>query len=209
MKLDSGISPVISVTVLVGAVIILGLTFMAYSISLSNAQSSEVRLRNILVDEAAKTVIYIEKEERNNVNVTIYLGVTRVLPESARYRLTVFRANEYGTFYGLVPLSASDVEVYVKPPNINVVQPMNQTQALRTFLVESSGNYVPLSTLGLSTVNTYTIWYIPPNSTLIKLNIRITSIANFKYVVPVLLADFGSEYYEIARIYYLPSGWRQ
>ncbi|MCX8186981.1 MAG: hypothetical protein N3G48_07765 [Sulfolobales archaeon] len=208
MKLNSGISPVISVTVLVGAVLVLGLTFMAYSISLSNVQSLEVRLRNILVDEAAKTVTYIEREERDKVNVTIYLGVTRVLPETALYYLTLFTSNEYGTLYGLVPLRSADVEVYVKPPDINVVQQINQVQALRTYVVESGGNYVPLSTLGLSTVNTYTIWYIPPNSTLIKLKIRITSIANYKYVIPILLIDFNGEYYEIARIYYLPSGWR-
>ncbi|MEM1982629.1 MAG: hypothetical protein QXZ10_02665 [Sulfolobales archaeon] len=194
MRLDKGISPVLSVTVLIGAVIILGMSFMAYSISLSNAQSSEVRIRNMVVDEAAKVVIYIEKEDTTQSTTTIYLGLTKVIPETSKYYLILFKTNEYQSIYGLIPLSATISQIQQNIPP----QPKTSSQI---YVVETAGNYVPLKVLGLPSIDTYMFWYIPPNSSLIKIEISNNELVNFKYVVPIILVDFGNEYYEVARIY--------
>ncbi len=208
MRLSDGISPVISTIVLLGAVLILGISFMTYSISLSNAQSSEIRLRNALADESAKVVIFIEKDDSTRENIILYLGLTKVIPEPAKYYLTLFKSNEYGTFSGLIPLSPAEVSVSVKPPDITAYRPPTGVSAMKIYMTDATGNYVPLMGSGLNTLYVYEVLYEPTplNLTLIKINVGKALVTGFKYIVPVLLMDYGDEYYEIARLYYLMRG---
>ncbi|MEM4567000.1 MAG: hypothetical protein QXM48_01540 [Sulfolobales archaeon] len=202
IKLDKGISPVISATILIATVIILGITFMTYATSLSNMQSSEARLRNMILDETAKVVMYFEKVSTTDNIIEIYLGLTKVIPEANTYYLILFKTYDYGSVYDLSPLSVSNVSQILPQPPRNILP--DTLPATKTYVVETTGNYVPLNILGYPSINAYPLMYKPQplNSSLIKIEIGKSDLTGSRYVVPIILINFGDEYYEVARLYY-------
>lgn len=203
IRLGKGISPVISTTILIATAIILGIAFVTYSASLSNMQSSEARLRNMITDESAKVITYFEKVTITDNTIEIYLGLTKVIPESSTYYLTLFKTNNYGSIYDLSPLNAGNIsQILPLPPRINISP--TTLSAAKTYITEATGNYVPLNALGHSLINAYPLRYEPRplNSSLIKIEISKSDLANFRYVVPIILINFGDEYYEVVKLYY-------
>lgn len=199
MYFNKGISPAITTTILVSAVLLIGISFMTFSVTLSNIQSSEIRLKNIIISELANAVIYVEYEDIKGDEVTLYLGLIKTIPENTTYYLITFKSTKsYRSPYELLPIDISDIKVSGKTPSILSVPTSN------IYILDEFGNQVPLNVLGINYLTIYQVDYVPL-STLIKVvvNKNYVGYPNYSYIVSILLTEINGEYYEIARITYM------
>ncbi len=200
MYFTKGITPAITATILIGAVLLIGISFMGFSITISNIQSSEIRLRNIVINELASAVIYVEYEDISGDIVNLYLGLIRMIPENTAYYLIIFKSTtSYRSLYELTPIDyVSGIRVSKNIP-ATLLAP-----ASKIYVLDEFGNQVPLNLLGIDYLTAYQVDYTPL-STLIKIVVNKYDVGypNYSYIVSILLTEINGEYYEVARITYV------
>ena len=190
-----GISPVLTTTVLVGAVLVVGISFMSYVVVLSNNQRVEAYIRSLTADKALNTVMYIEKVVGDSNTISLYVGVINILKETTVYGITTFKTDYYGLQAKVYkPLTASlsyfNGSVFTSLTSKSV-------DSSKVYIVSLSGDYVPL------TINTIDIYeYTYRHTGLINITLSKSLLNTNDYVVIMLLATVGDEHYEILQLSY-------
>jgi len=196
-----GVSPVITTMILVGAVMVIGIAFMSYTVSLSNIQGGEVKLRNILNEESMNVVAYVERDNSSDSLIDLYIGITKVIPEVSRYYIAIFTTDSYGIqakTLTTLPLSSINVGV------LNYAVSQITTSTSNVFVITSFGDYIPLSFLrDYEYITLYEVEYQRP-STLIKVTIdRSQAGSSLKdYILIVIFQQVSNNYYEILQLPY-------
>ena len=190
-----GISPVLTTTILVGAVLVIGISFMSYAVVLSNTQRVEVYIRSLVADEALNTLIYIEKDIVSDSTVSLYVGIVNILNKDTTYYITTFKTDRYGLQAKVYkPLTTS-----MKYFNEGVFTDLNRiiVDSSKAYIVSLSGDYIPLST---DTVEVYEYRY--RHTGLVSITINKELLGSDDYIVVMLLTNVGGDYYELLQLSY-------
>jgi len=190
-----GISPVLTTTILVGAVLVIGISFMSYAVVLSNTQRVEVYIRSLVTDEALNTLIYIEKDIVSDSTVSLYVGIVNILNKDTTYYITTFKTDRYGLQAKVYkPLTTS-----MKYFNEGVFTDLNRiiVDSSKAYIVSLSGDYIPLST---GTVEVYEYRY--RHTGLVSITINKELLGSDDYIVVMLLTNVGGDYYELLQLSY-------
>jgi len=190
-----GISPVLTTTILVGAVLVIGISFMSYAVVLSNTQRVEVYIRSLVADEALNTLIYIEKDIVSDSTVSLYVGIVNILNKDTTYYITTFKTDRYGLQAKVYkPLTTS-----MKYFNEGVFTDLNRiiVDSSKAYIVSLSGDYIPLST---GTVEVYEYRY--RHTGLVSITINKELLGSDDYIVVMLLTNVGGDYYELLQLSY-------
>jgi len=190
-----GISPVLTTTILVGAVLVIGISFMSYAVVLSNTQRVEVYIRSLVADEALNTLIYIEKDIVSDSTVSLYVGIVNILNKDTTYYITTFKTDRYGLQAKVYkPLTTS-----MKYFNEGVFTDLNRiiVDSSKVYIVSLSGDYIPLST---DTVEVYEYRY--RHTGLVSITINKELLGSDDYIVVMLLTNVGGDYYELLQLSY-------
>ncbi len=190
-----GISPVLTTTILVGAVLVIGISFMSYAVVLSNTQRVEVYIRSLVADEALNTLIYIEKDIVSDSTVSLYVGIVNILNKDTTYYITTFKTDRYGLQAKVYkPLTTS-----MKYFNEGVFTDLNRiiVDSSKAYIVSLSGDYIPL---GTGTVEVYEYRY--RHTGLVSITINKELLGSDDYIVVMLLTNVGGDYYELLQLSY-------
>jgi len=188
-----GISPVLTTMVLVGAVLVIGVSFMSYVVILSNSQRVEAYIRSLVADKALNTVMYLERVVDYGDKVSLYVGMVNILNESTTYYITTFKTDYYG-LQAKVYRSLTTSVSYFNGSKFIDLSPTSVDSG-KVYIVSLSGDYVPLS---IGTVNIY--GYIYRHTGLINVTFSKSSLDTDDYVVIMLLVGVGDEYYELLQL---------
>jgi len=188
-----GISPVLTTMILVGAVLVIGVSFMSYVVMLSNSQRVEAYIRSLVADKALNTVMYLERVVDYGDKVSLYVGMVNILNESTTYYITTFKTD----YYGLQAKVYRSLETSVSYFNGSKFIGLSPTSvdSGKVYVVSLSGDYVPLS---IGTVNIY--GYMYRHTGLINITLSKSSLGTDDYVVIMLLVGVGDEYYELLQL---------
>ena len=188
-----GISPVLTTMILVGAVLVIGVSFMSYVVMLSNSQRVEAYIRSLVADKALNTVMYLERVVDYGDKVSLYVGMVNILNESTTYYITTFKTD----YYGLQAKVYRSLETSVSYFNGSKFIDLSPTSvdSGKVYVVSLSGDYVPLS---IGTVNIY--GYMYRHTGLINVTLGKSSLGTDDYVVIMLLVGVGDEYYELLQL---------
>lgn len=188
-----GISPVLTTMVLVGAVLVIGVSFMSYVVILSNNQRVEAYIRSLVADKALNTVMYLERVVDYGDRVSLYVGMVNILNESTTYYVTTFKTD----YYGLQAKVYRSLETSVSYFNGSKFIDLSPTPVGlgKVYVVSLSGDYVPLS---IGTVNIYGYTY--RHTGLINITFSKSLLGTDDYVVIMLLVGVGDEYYELLQL---------
>lgn len=199
MTPSKGLSPVIASAILIGAVLIIGVSFMSYTISLADVQRYEIGVRSLLAEEASKVALFLERDVRLGANVTLYLGIAKVVDEPAPYYLAVLTASRYELaskiYSAVTPLrvrSFNGTAFHIRTPV--------EVRPDAVYVISASGDYVPIMLRG---IRLYDVPYRQVNL------VEVTcSYAGLKeYLVVMLLTSVGDEYYELLQLSYRVGAW--
>lgn len=201
LKAFKGISPVITSMILIGAVVVIGLSFMSYAVSLTNIQRSEIVIRNILADEASKVVMYLENDYRGSSDIVIYVGISKLINESSTYYLAVFKANQYEL--AARKYTSIDADVFIFNPSTPGSDKFQRVigapaSPSNMYVLSTSGDYIPLGTE--PSLSVYEIPYI--HTTLIRIICPSNVVGVGNYLVVMLLVRVDSDYYELLQLSY-------
>ncbi len=201
LDLFKGISPVITSMILIGAVLVIGLSFMSYAILLTNIQRSEVVIRNILAEEASKVIMYLENDRRGDSNIVAYVGIAKLINEPSAYYLAVFKANQYE----LAAKKYTPIDANISIFNSSTPGGYGFQRAVGTpvsssnvYTLSTSGDYMPLGT----ELSLY-VYEIPyTHTTLIKIECSSNVVGVDNYLVIMLLVRIDGDYYELLQLSY-------
>jgi hypothetical protein len=179
--------------VLVGAVLVIGVSFMSYVVILSNSQRVEAYIRSLVADKALNTVMYLERVVDYGDRVSLYVGMVNILNESTTYYITTFKTD----YYGLQAKVYRSLEASVSYFNGSKFIDLSPTSvdSGKVYIVSLSGDYVPLS---IGTVNIYGYTY--RHTGLINVTFSKSLLSTDDYVVIMLLVGVGDEYYELLQL---------
>jgi hypothetical protein len=179
--------------ILVGTVLVIGVSFMSYVVILSNSQRVEAYIRSLVADKALNTVMYLERVVDYGDEVSLYVGMVNILNESTTYYITTFKTDYYG-LQAKVYRSLTTSVSYFNGSKFTNLSP-TPVDSGKVYIVSLSGDYVPLS---IGTVNIYGYTY--RHTGLINVTLSKSLLSTDDYVVIMLLVGVGDEYYELLQL---------